>query len=167
MKVKYFIVLITFLIATAAACGHDRIRKESVSIDPDGEIMIVCPRGDIKIDTTDGGKIRWAAVLKSDTKDEVKKTIIPFKADNKSFEILPGDDLRKSNVTIDHELQVPEQLTSVRLTALGGNITARGSYKGIEFKTVNGTIDFKGGFTGGTISSANGDIELYAGATFF
>jgi len=162
MKVKCFIVSITFLISMVVACGHDRVRKETVSIDPDGEIVIVCPRGDIKIDTTDGDKIRLAAVLKSNTKDEVKKTIIPFKADNKSFEILPGDDLLKSGAVIDYELQVPAQLKSVRLTALGGDIKARGSYQRIEFKTVNGEIDFKGDFTGCTISSANGDIELYA-----
>lgn len=162
MKVKCFIALISLLISTTVACGYDRIRKQTASIDPDGAVTIRCIRGDIKIDTYDGGKINLAAVLKSDTKDEVEKTVIPFNADNKSFEILPGDDLIKSGVVIDYELQVPKQLTSVRLTAPGGNIRARGTYKQIEFKTVNGTIDFKGDFTGGTITSANGDIELYA-----
>jgi len=162
MKVSCFIVLFILLISTTVACGYDRVRKQTVSIDPDGAITILCIRGDIKIDTYDGGKINLAAVLKSGTKDEVEKTVIPFKADNKSFDILPGENLRKSGAVIDYELQVPKQLTSVRLTAPGGNIKARGSYKQIEFKTVNGTIDFKGEFTGGTVTSANGDIELYA-----
>ncbi len=162
MRVKCVLVLILLLVSTAMACGYDRVRKQTASIDPDGEINIVCTRGNIKIDTYGGSKIRLAAVLNSDTKGELEKTVIPFKMDNKSFKILPGDELRKSGVIIDYDLQVPKHLKSVHLTALGGNIKARGTYKQIDFKTVNGKIDFKGDFTGGTMVSANGDIECRA-----
>lgn len=162
MRIKCFVVLFLLLVSTAVACGYDKTRKETVPIDPDGEITIICPRGDIKIDTYSGNKIRLVAVLSSGTKDELETTVIPFNVDNKSFNILPGDKQQKPGVTIDYDLQVPKRLKSVNLTALGGNIKARGTFKQIKFKTVNGEIDFKGEFTGGNLSSANGDIELYA-----
>lgn len=159
MKIRYLIVMLLFLVSTVLAYRYDKKVRRIVDIDADGRIEIICYRGDIKISTYGGGKIRLTATIESNNKDELKRTGIRSASDRKTFKILPDMELRNSGISIEYILRVPKQLKSVQLTALNGEIDARGIYQAIDFKTLNGKIEFKGEFTGCRLSSANGDIE--------
>ena len=160
MKTRFLLVMLLLLVSTVMAYRYDKKVRRIVDIDADGGIEIICYRGDIKISTYGGSKVRLTARIESNDKEELKRTGIRSASDRKTFKILPDMELRNSGISIEYILRVPEQLKSVQLTALNGEIDAKGIYQAVDLKTLNGKIEFDGEFTDSRFSSANGDIEV-------
>jgi hypothetical protein len=161
MRIRVFIFIFISSWFICFTFGAENTIKRSFPLSQQGSVRLEIARGDIDISTHSGNEVKIEAIVSADDSAELKKMKLIFEAEADSVFISTTPDSITAKANIEYFLKVPENLKSLKLFTLGGEIKSKGTYEDINFKTSNGDIDFRGEFSGCQLASANGDIEVY------
>jgi DUF4097 and DUF4098 domain-containing protein YvlB len=161
MKIKVFSFILLTSWFVSFVFGAENTIKQSFPLSQQGSVRLETARGDIDISTHSGNEVKIEAIISADDKAELEKMKLIFEAEADSVFISTTPDSITAKANIEYFLKVPENLKSLQISTLGGEIKSRGTFGDIDFKTTNGDIDFRGEFSGCQMASANGDIDVY------
>jgi DUF4097 and DUF4098 domain-containing protein YvlB len=161
MKIRVFSFILITGWFVSFIFGAENTIKQSFPLSQPGSVRLETVRGDIDISTHSGNEVKIEAIVSADDSAELEKMKLIFEAEADSVFISTTPNSITAKANIEYFLKVPENLKSLQLSTLGGEIKSRGTYGDIDFKTTNGEIDFRGECSGCQLVSANGDIDGY------
>jgi hypothetical protein len=159
-RILTLILMSMSFVSFAFGYGHENTIKHVFPIGSDGVFRLKTIRGDIYLSTHTGNEVIVKAILMGEEKSELEKADIKFEADAEAVIVSTGKNMVTSEIEIQYDLKVPENLKSVYITTFSGKIDSRGVYREINMRAANGDIEFKGNFTRCRLRIANGDIAV-------
>ena len=124
--------------------------------------MIKNINGKINVITSSSLKIRIRAIKKAKTEEKLKALKIIFNEDKRSISCIVKHGSWLSNPgSVDFEVELPKNFSSVKLTSVNGGISIKGSYGDLNIRTVNGKINFEGSSNNINFKTVNGAIAYY------
>ena len=160
MKIRVFLFILLTGWFVSFNFGAENTIKQSFPLSRQGSVRLDTARGDIDISTHSGNEVKIEAIISADDNAELEKMKLIFEAEADSVFISTTPDSITAKANIEYFLKVPENLKSLQISTLGGEIKSRGTFGDIDFKTTNGEINFRGEFSGCQMASANGDIDI-------
>ncbi len=159
------ILIIIALVSVSFAFGSQQEKniKRSFPIEPGGTLSIKTFRGDIDVSTYGGNEVNMEAIIYAEDISEADKMTIETEAGRNSVMISTPPTANSIRADIDYYLKVPENLNTLRLSTLSGEIKLKGTYNRLDLTTLNGDIEIslKGALSGDiSARSTNGSIKL-------